>query len=939
MTDSSNQVASFSSRGNVGIGIEGQLGRFVDVVAPGRSSSARRRIGLENDVSIHPPLSPILRDLNDNLGDTNGYRFESGTSFAVPVVSGMVALLQEFFEQRLPAALRRTNSPALMKALLIYGARNVNPEIYDLHVRNTINHQGWGLVNLTNSLPLALEKSPEKEWPVMLYDQSPTNALATGQSRTWRVQLSTNAQEFPLRVTLVWTDPPGNPNVRVKLVNDLDLVVTNEESGMVFYGNNIPVSSDFTPPSEPGEAPVRDMVNNVENIIIREPFLFGSNYTVTVKGRRVNVNAVSDYHWQQRTNAARLATNDVVQDYALVIGSGNVTLTNAFTLAEAPKTNNPVELRGTTTLTNGVPLMQERVGANPSLIVTNGMTNQWNFYVFTNVDIPNNFGSLTAGQNVAFVTFVPPNLSLPRNLEADIDLFVSTNSLLLKLDPMALSETDTNIMQKSVDRGGTEFVVFNGTAKIGDVFYVAVKSEDQQASEFSLITISTDLPFETGDENNRYLQGFPFAAVIPDGFANSPGGVTVMAIGLSPQRVASAIVTNIMFHENWGDLIGNLSHYRRYVVLNNHTNWSGTNTIVYDDPVEEPYRFLPQISQPTDGPGSLQNFVGERIVGPWILQMVDNAPTHTGQVVNMSLFVRPLRQLLPGVWTPGKVEATNWVYYVVDVPPGVTNMIVKVDNPALELYVRRGALPTRTIYDARGTNVGGGLELQLGIYDTPPLVAGQYIIGVYNPTASQAAFNILVLLEYGFVADRERTLTYLGPHLKVLDDAVTTTSFVVTDDRQVTGVRVGVRLDDNRESDLVLHLVSPQGTRIVLAENRGGFDTNGFGSGSIVTNTARRRVCQVALRRTQCNREHEKRRIIIVAAIFSVSRPRCIYYDGALIYDTGLINGQGNFRSIMVGQFDECDHHYEQGNNSDTNGMEYQATIVSGRYKFAALYG
>ncbi len=35
-TDSSNQVASFSSRGNVGIGIEGESGRFKpDLVAPG----------------------------------------------------------------------------------------------------------------------------------------------------------------------------------------------------------------------------------------------------------------------------------------------------------------------------------------------------------------------------------------------------------------------------------------------------------------------------------------------------------------------------------------------------------------------------------------------------------------------------------------------------------------------------------------------------------------------------------------------------------------------------------------------------------------------------------------------------------------------------------------------------------------------------------------
>ena len=36
MTDSSNQVAAFSSRGNVGVGVEGEFGRFKpDVVAPG----------------------------------------------------------------------------------------------------------------------------------------------------------------------------------------------------------------------------------------------------------------------------------------------------------------------------------------------------------------------------------------------------------------------------------------------------------------------------------------------------------------------------------------------------------------------------------------------------------------------------------------------------------------------------------------------------------------------------------------------------------------------------------------------------------------------------------------------------------------------------------------------------------------------------------------
>ena len=63
----------------------------------------------------------------------------------------------------------------------------------------------------------------------LFLDQSPTNALATGDSQTYLVTLNTNtyAQDLPLRVTVTWTDPPGNPVAGIKLVNNLVLVVTN----------------------------------------------------------------------------------------------------------------------------------------------------------------------------------------------------------------------------------------------------------------------------------------------------------------------------------------------------------------------------------------------------------------------------------------------------------------------------------------------------------------------------------------------------------------------------------------------------------------------------------------------------------------------------------------------------------------------------------------
>src|SRR5205807_1440531 len=120
---------------------------------------------------------------------------------------------------------------------------------YDHQVASQINYQGWGLPNLVNSLPAALTNlvgsADPNIAPLRFFDQSPTNALATGQQQTRKLSLSAVGQALPLRVTLAWTDPPGNPAAGLKLVNDLDLIVTNLTTGDVFYGNDIPSGGTF----------------------------------------------------------------------------------------------------------------------------------------------------------------------------------------------------------------------------------------------------------------------------------------------------------------------------------------------------------------------------------------------------------------------------------------------------------------------------------------------------------------------------------------------------------------------------------------------------------------------------------------------------------------------------------------------------------------------
>ncbi|MGZ8939505.1 MAG: S8 family serine peptidase, partial [Limisphaerales bacterium] len=320
-TDSQDEVAAFSSRGNVGIGVEGDQGRFKpDVVAPGTMIISARSAGWNfngfntNDTNF----GQMYYNLHTNI---QPYRFESGSTIAAANVSGMLALIQEYFQSTAPAGARRSLSPALMKALLINGTRSLSRN-YDVAAKSAANYQGWGMPNLPHSLSSYTTNQhsavPERKWRLRHVEQSAENALATGQSRTWNVTLNSNAVSFPLRATLVWTDPPGNPLVAVKLVNDLDLVVTNLDTGFVYYGNNIPFGGQDTlpvDPKDPNSIFATDVVNNVEQVTVADPSLLGQRFSVTVRARRVNVNSVPDYFAVTRN------ANDVVQDYALVISS------------------------------------------------------------------------------------------------------------------------------------------------------------------------------------------------------------------------------------------------------------------------------------------------------------------------------------------------------------------------------------------------------------------------------------------------------------------------------------------------------------------------------------------------------------------------------------------------------------------------------------------
>ena len=80
MTDSSDQVAAFSSRGNVGIGIEGEFGRFKpDVVAPGTFVVSTRSAQWDTN-AYYNPTSHIYFIVPDVVIASNDLVFQMRSS-------------------------------------------------------------------------------------------------------------------------------------------------------------------------------------------------------------------------------------------------------------------------------------------------------------------------------------------------------------------------------------------------------------------------------------------------------------------------------------------------------------------------------------------------------------------------------------------------------------------------------------------------------------------------------------------------------------------------------------------------------------------------------------------------------------------------------------------------------------------------------------------
>ena len=251
-------MAAFSSRGPTD---DGRI--KPDVVAPGSwVLSGYSDLYQDGYDTLPNPQDGLFQyagwgyPLNDKL------KYLGGTSMANPLAAGGAAVVRDYYQK----VHGRSASAALVKATLVNSAHDLLDENNDgvddndAPIPNT--SEGWGRVDLAAATDGSREFTDDEA------------SLPTGGFASYAYDVSGGT---PLKITLAWSDYPGNPSATKMLVNNLDLEVTGP--GGAFYRGNV-FAGGWSVAG--GGA---DSTNNVENVYVESPA--AGLWTVTVRGFNV----------------------------------------------------------------------------------------------------------------------------------------------------------------------------------------------------------------------------------------------------------------------------------------------------------------------------------------------------------------------------------------------------------------------------------------------------------------------------------------------------------------------------------------------------------------------------------------------------------------------------------------------------------------------------
>ena len=210
------------------------------------------------DGRIKPDISANGKD-QMSIAENNTFQVGGGTSAACPSVAGVTAQCYQAYREITGQA---NPDAALIKGCLLNSA-------WDIGTVGPDYAFGYGRIN-------GLRAVQTLEQQHYLGD-----SLIQGGVNTHTITVPANSSQ--LKVMLIWSDPEGDANAAIALVNNLDLVVS-DPSAQTFN----PWVLDPTPNAATLALPaVRriDTLNNVEQVTIDNPS--AGTYTITINGSSI----------------------------------------------------------------------------------------------------------------------------------------------------------------------------------------------------------------------------------------------------------------------------------------------------------------------------------------------------------------------------------------------------------------------------------------------------------------------------------------------------------------------------------------------------------------------------------------------------------------------------------------------------------------------------
>ena len=232
-----------------------------------------------------------------------------------------------------------------------------------------------------------------------------------------------------------------------------------------------------------------------------------------------------------------------------------------------------------------------------------------------------------------------------------------------------------------------------------------------------------------------------------------------------------------------------------------------------------------------------------------------------------------------------------------------------------------------------------GRCFNIGLGDNPPLVPGRYFIGFYNSNAVPVCFHARVTLMRQAIPGPYAHYASTDTPMELTDDGVTNSTIFVPSTGRIADLRVGLRVAHERASDLVFHLVSPNGTRLLLAENRGRTNSLGYGGGVLQTKVLPVTSSGGFMVETNTIANVPTAGTLLITYDFQEIPDRMtIYYAGQQIFDSGSVSNTGTF-TVDYGPGADTNIVIVMNEGNNTNAAtfwSYQATLIT-RYIYTVF--